>query len=117
MVSLLERNRTERFFSDPENVIAMLDGDQSTRKSTQINAVCFLPFCNVETAIHEYYMEDQFPHKLPEGTGFNGPRDLFHSLRQRRLMSTEKICEYICDRSEQTLEPLVAVLRGFLTPD
>ena len=117
VVSLLERNHTEQFFSEPENVIAVLDGDQSTKKPAQANAVHFLPFDNVETAIHEYYMEDEFPHKLPEGTGFNGPKDLFHSLQQRRIMSAEQICEYICDHSEQALEHLVAVLRGFLTPD
>ena len=116
VVSLLERNRTEQFFSEPENVIAVLDGDKSKGKHAQTNAVYFVPFDNVEAILHEYYMEDEFPHKLPEGTGFNGPKDLFHSLRQRRVMSIEQICEYICNRSEQALEPLVAVLRGFLTP-
>ena len=117
VVSLLERNHTEQFFSEPENVIAVLDGDQRSKKPAQADSIHFLPFDNVETAIHEYYMEDKFPHKLPEGTGFNSPKDLFHSLQQRRIMSAEQICEYICDHSEQALEHLVAVLREFLTPD
>ena len=115
VVSLLERNRTERFFSDPGNVIAILDGDQSTGKYAQTSDVYFVPFRNVETVLHEYYLEDDFPYKLPKGTGFNGSRDLFFSLRQHRVMSTEQMCEYICDRKEQALSPLVGVLSGFLT--
>lgn len=46
---LLERNRTERFFSkDPKNVIAVLDGDQrGTAHSKKINVFC-IPFDSVE---------------------------------------------------------------------
>ena len=42
VVSLLERNHVEQFFSEPENVIAVLDGDQSTKKPAQANAfICY----------------------------------------------------------------------------
>ena len=117
VVDLLERNRTERFFSEPGNVIAVLDGDH-TEKYAQTRDVYFLPFDNVETALHECYWEDEFPcdYKL-RGKKFNGPKDLFHSLRRDRVMSTEQVCDYICGRSEQALEPLVAILRQFLIPD
>ena len=117
VVGLLNRNRTERFFSEPGNVIAVLDGDQSTGKYAGANDVYFVPFANVETVLHEYYLDDGFPHKLPAGMGFNGAKDLFNSLQRHRVMSADQICEYICDRSEHALEPMVGVLREFLTRD
>ena len=117
VVGLLNRNRTERFFSQPGNVVAILDGDQRTGKYAQTNDVYFVPFDNVEAVLHKYYLEDDFPDKLPKGMGFNGPKDLFNSLRKHGVLSTKQICEYICDRSEQALEPLVGKLRGFLTQD
>lgn len=117
VVDLLERNRSERFFSEPENVVAVLDGDQRTEKCAQVDGVYVLPFDNVEKELYKYYQEDNFPCKLPKGMKINGPKHLFDSLQKKRVMSEEEIYESICDRNKQDLVPLIEVLSGFLTQD
>ena len=115
VVDLLNRNRTERFLAEPGNVIAVLDGDHREEKFAKFDDVYFVPFDNVEIALYKYYTEDDFPHKLPNGIGFNGHKDLFHSIQHHHVMSIEQIYEYICHRKDRDLEPLVTVLEEFLS--
>ena len=99
------------------NVIAVLDGDKRKEDFAQENKVYCLPFDNVEAALYQYYMEDDFPYRLSEGKGFNGPKDLFNSLRRDRIMSTETINHYLCDRMEEELEEFASILRQFLSQE
>ena len=55
VVDLLRRNRNDRFFSEPENVIAILDGDQSHQSYAQDPDVECLPFESVEKALERHY--------------------------------------------------------------
>ena len=65
VVDLLERNRNDQFLSKPENVMAILDGDQSEEKiAARANVEC-LPFASVEKALEHHYGESDFPHRLP----------------------------------------------------
>lgn len=115
VVDLLIRNRCEQFLSGSENVIAVLDGDQSDEKFSLENSVYCLPFESVEKTLLKHYVDEDFPHKLAEGKKFNGPKDLFNSLLRDRVMSTEMINQYLCDKYEGALEPLLDVLREFLS--
>jgi len=115
VVDLLNRNRNDQFLSEPENVIAVLDGDQREQEFAQGEHIYCLPFENVETALHEYYLEGDFPHRLPEGKGFNGKRDLFNSLQRDRVMSVEAINDFICEKNGKELEELASVMRRFLS--
>lgn len=117
VVDLLVRNRADHFLSDPMNVIAVLDGDKRDEGFVQEDNVYCLPFDNVEAALHEYYMEVDFPYRLSEGKGFNGAKDLFNSLRRDRVMSTEAINQYLCDRMEEELEVVASVLRQLLSQE
>ena len=116
VVDLLVRNRSDQFLSERSNVIAVLDGDQRQKFAQEENVYC-LPFENVEAALHEYYMEGDFPYRLAEGKGFNGPKDLFKSLLRDQVMTVEKINRCICDRHKTDLESLVSVLRRFLSQE
>lgn len=117
VVDLLERNRNDQFLSVPENVIAVLDGGSSEREIAQsADDVECLPFASVENALCDHYGEANFPHRLREGTGFNGPRDLFNTLQSHHVMSIEEINQCLIDRYEQALKPLVTELRQFLSP-
>ena len=119
VVDLLIRNRSDAFFSDSSNVIAILDGDQRETEFAQEESVYCLPFENVEVALYEHYMEDDFPckYKLAEGKGFNGPKDLFKSLQRDRVMDNEAINRCICDRNKINLDPLASVLGKFLSQE
>lgn len=115
VADLLERNRKDKFLSEPENVIAVLDGDQAKEDFAKEGNVYCLPFDSIEKVLHGYYKQDDFPYRLAEGKRYSGPKDLFNSLKRDRVMSIEMINEYICDRSEQDLQPLLQVLRQFLS--
>ena len=117
VVDLLARNRNDRFFAEPNNVITVLDGDQRETKSAQESNVYCLPFQNVEEALHECYEEDDFPYRLDEGKGFNGPKDLFNSLQRDKVMDNETINRYICEKNEMNLGPLASVLVKFLSSE
>ena len=115
VVDLLKRNRNDALLSDPANVIAVLDGDQNKAGLRETNDIYFLPFKNVEAALSEYYVEEGFPYKLPEGKMFNGPKDLLNSLQRDRVISSEGINKYIICRNRLGLEPLLIVLGEFLS--
>ena len=116
VVDLLVRNRTDHFFSEPESVIAVLDGDQQEKKFAREEAVYFLPFKNVEMILHECYMEDDFPHNYKLKRKFNGEKDLYKSLLNDKIMSVEDINHYICNKKKASLASLISVLRNFLSP-
>lgn len=50
VASLLRRNSDEQFFAPPEDVIAVLDGDKSHTRLSQVEGISFLPFPSVEKA-------------------------------------------------------------------
>ena len=114
VADLLVRNRSDQFLSEPANVIAVLDGDQRERDFAHEENVYCLPFENVEAALYEYYLEEDFPYRLAEGKGFNGKKDLFNSIQRDKVMSIEMINRYICERNENELQALVSVMRRFL---
>ena len=100
VVDLLVRNRRDQFFSEPNNVIAVLDGDQRETKYAQESNVYCLPFQNVEKALDECYKENDFPYRLDEGKKFNSPKDLFKSLQHDKVMDSETINRYICAKKQ-----------------
>ena len=115
VVDLLVRNRTDQFLSERKNVIAVLDGDQKKMDWAQKENVYFLPFESVEKALHKYYMESDFPHRLAARKGPIHAKDLFESLQRDCGISAEMINEYIYDKNDEDLEVLRGVLSRFLS--
>ena len=64
VTDLLRRNRLEHFLAKPENVIAVLDGDQSGLQHTKSPDVHCLPIQSVEKALFGYYADPEFPYKV-----------------------------------------------------
>lgn len=54
VVDLMERNKTDNFFSSPENVISILDGDKKTEIKSKENVFC-IPFESIEKQLFEHY--------------------------------------------------------------
>ena len=117
VVDLLERNRTEKFFAEPEAVVAVLDGDQQQKKIARQSGVWCLPFKSVESALKDYYEEGGFPYRLAEGKGYNGAKDLFKSLQRDRVASRSDIFGAIIGSNRTRLSPLVRNLQNFLSED
>jgi ABC-type Mn2+/Zn2+ transport system ATPase subunit len=114
VTDLLRRNRLEHFLAKPENVIAVLDGDQSGLQHTKSQDVHCLPIQSVERALFEYYADSEFPYKLPAEIHASNAKELFRALQKYHVMSSGQIYKYIVDRNEQALSSLVAVLKSFL---
>lgn len=60
MVDLMRQNSTEGFFSTPENVISVLDGDQAEYRYARRPNVYCIPFLSVEKAIFAEYKAGRF---------------------------------------------------------
>lgn len=57
VVDLMQRNITAKFLSEPENILAVLDGDQKGKDYLNgINNVIFLPFLNIELELYQRYV-------------------------------------------------------------
>jgi ABC-type dipeptide/oligopeptide/nickel transport system ATPase subunit len=115
VADLLRRNETEGFLTDPEKVIAVIDGDRRNYSYAQRKNIHFLPFDNVESALLSYYKEADFTHRLAKGIHFTDGKGLFKLLQKDRVMSAAQIYSYICDRNEQALMPLVNIMKEFLS--
>ncbi len=116
VADLLRRNMQENFLADPEKVIGILDGDQRDTPHARRPQIFCLPIESVEKALFAYYNDDaDFPHRLPGGRVPNGSRDLFNALQEAGVMSKAQLYAYLCGRNEPALQPLIAVLRGFLS--
>ena len=113
---LLRRNEQERFLSEAENVIAILDGDLRGQAFANHPKILFLPIDSVEKAIFQYYGEVDFPCRYPSARTFTSPKELFNALQIARVMSRNQIYSYLCERNRQALAPLAVALNRFLSP-
>lgn len=92
VINLMERNDKYNFFSNSENVISVLDGDQKDKSKFKNNKfVYFIPFCDVEKQLKEHYENGD---GIPE-VGHNGAKGLFKNLVKKRLMSENEIFSFI----------------------
>lgn len=112
---LMRRNQEEHFLSEPDNVLAILDGDQRGADHARQPKTYFQPIESVEKALLAYYTEENFPFRLAAGKGFSGAKDLFNSLQRDGVMSITQIYGYICERNEQSIGLLAVALNGFLS--
>jgi ABC-type dipeptide/oligopeptide/nickel transport system ATPase subunit len=116
VVDLLKRNRKESFLAESGVVIAVLDGDQDGERYAKEEGVYLIPVQSVEKAIGEYYEEPDFPYKLAPGKGFNGSKDLVHSLLRDKVASLQQLFAYIFERNKDGFSPLIETLNKLLSP-
>lgn len=116
VIGLMKRNEQEQFLSSPDNVIAVLDGDQKNVKFVDHPKVYMIPMESVEKAIYaESQADGLFPFKTDKSS-FTGAKD-FHNYLQQKVIATQKqIFEYLMNRNDAALQEIVGVLRNFLAP-
>ena len=109
---LMNLNDQYEFYGPKENVICVLDGDQSGQ--AQPKQVFCLPMKNVENALWYLYREDDFPCRFGGGDELKA-KPLYGQLtNSRKLLSPEEICKLLCDRHDNAMKQFALTLSRFL---
>ena len=109
---MMSLNDQYKFYGPRENVISILDGDQSDQK--QPKRVFCLPIKNVEDALWQLYQEDAFPYRFDGGEELQAKRLYEQLTRSRKLLSPEEVCRLLCDRHDNAMKQFALTLSGFL---
>lgn len=115
VVDLMNRNINEEFFSSPDKVISILDGDQRTREDG-VKVFC-IPFESIEKQLFSHYENDELPVAF-ESKPING-KGLHHEIsmsRSENYMSDHEIFQFLNDRKVVEVEAFTAKLISFLSP-
>ncbi len=125
VVDLMDRNEIDKFLSESDNVIAVLDGDQRGQRYVRDNnSVFFLPFASIEKVIYERYQNNDA--KIPRvesiegGTPTKRAKNLFWKLTKihagNQLMSKDAIYSYLQELNPDGVRLFKQSLIDFLDP-
>jgi len=117
VVSLMKRNSIDEFFSSQENVITVLDGDQSNNRSYQNNEkIVFIPFPSVEKQLFEHFTNNELAEALVFTKTPENPGELYNSIRQQSYMSDAEIFSFINGKKQTEVDAFARILSNFLNP-
>lgn len=109
---MMNLNDQYKFYGPKENVISVLDGDQSEQR--QPKQVFCLPIKNVENALWQLYREDDFQYRFDGGEELQA-KPLYGQLtRSRKLLSSEEVCRLLCDHHDIAMQQFALTLTDFL---
>lgn len=120
VVDLLERNKSEHFFSTSNNVLAVLDADVSDQRYCRgRNDLVFIPFQSVEKKVRECYENNEFEFvvdidKEPEK---NYAKKLYKAIIRNKYMTQVKIFEHINNRSPDGFSNFQSSITDFLSKE
>lgn len=124
VINLMKRNERANFFSSPENVISILDGDKKEECKNNKN-VFFIPFDSVEKQFSKHYRQTERD-GLPKITEtYKGKtekdrikrlyEDFTHQGYQRSaVMTNTQIFDFINERKQNEVEQFKKELISFL---
>lgn len=124
VVDLMERNKTDNFFSSPENVISILDGDKKTEIKSKAN-VFFIPFESIEKQLFEHYNKPN-RNGLPEVCEtYKGktPKDRIKRLYEdfirvpygsKAIMTNTQIFDFLNQKKKNEVDEFRMLLMNFL---
>ena len=116
VVDLMERNKDEQFFSSPENVISVLDGDQKEKRYCKNNnKIFFIPFESVEKQLEYYHKNKELPFfEVIPGNPKKSHKNLYSLIIRKGLMTNEGIFSFINERNKDEVEIITTQLISFL---
>jgi hypothetical protein len=115
VVDLMKRNSTEQFFSSPDNVISVLDGDRIGENYCQNNdKVLFIPFNSVEEQLFLHYQNNELSTEFTFTRTPENNKELYNSIREKNYMSDIAIFSFINERKSDEVEEFKAFLINFL---
>lgn len=110
VADLMRRNSQEKFLSEPENVITVLDGDQKEYRHARRELTYCIPIESVEKALYSYYQDPDFTPRL-EGVKETDSKKLYKKFIKDGIMSEAQIFTYLCDKNEVVIEGFSEILR------
>lgn len=113
IVALMQRNSRELFFSDEENVICVLDGDQRMQRHAKKKGVYCIPVDSVEKELHRIYHKDQVLPRVPPKEEANG-KYIKKYYEKNRIMSQSDIFDLVCRENVTGIRQFKETLEGFL---
>ncbi|WP_422103626.1 AAA family ATPase [Vreelandella sp.] len=121
VIDLLKRNKSDHIFSEPRNVIAVLDGDvKHTTRGIEGENVLFVPFESVEKDITEHYDQGKLKFTLTihgEPNPKKRNKTIYKKIISERHMTELDIFNYLNDENKVQVNEFIAELGGFLTPN
>jgi len=115
VTKLLRLNRTEHFFSQSENVISILDGDQKINKHIRnCPNTYFLPFESVEKKIFADHKVLKFLPELKCTEAITTDKHFYKQIIENDLANDPQIFEYLCTEAEQGIINLSQTISYFL---
>ncbi|MGJ0486142.1 MAG: ATP-dependent nuclease [Methylomicrobium sp.] len=127
VINLMKRNEMTHFFSSPENVISILDGDKKEECKNNKN-VFFIPFDSVEKQLSKHYRKTDRD-GLPEVTEtYQGNKEkerikrlyedfTYQGYQHSAVMTNTQIFDFINERNQNEVEQFKKVLISFLQRD
>jgi ABC-type dipeptide/oligopeptide/nickel transport system ATPase subunit len=115
VTKLLRLNRTEHFFSRPENVISILDGDQEINKHIRnCPGTYFLPFESVEKKIYADHKILKFLPEFKHTETITTDKHFYKKIIESEVINDPQIFEYLCTEAEQGVTSLSQTISYFL---
>lgn len=141
---LMNRNAKDRFLSDKENVITILDGDQEKLRHAKKKNVFCIPFDSIEKELLSEYLCNDYVSEIPlgiEDSKIFGLRKYIHrkqgeSIKEdqcckesyfsdvgkklysnvidNRIKSQNEIFKYLCEKNNSKITNFVDNLKSFL---
>ncbi|MBD9633513.1 ATP-dependent nuclease [Pseudomonas sp. PDM19] len=115
VVDLMRQNSIEGFFSAPENVISVLDGDQAEFRHARRPNVHCIPFLSVEKAIFEEYRAGRFLPGVENDPRFDTPKNFCSAIGRDRHATEADIIKYLCDSFPAEVRGFAQILSNFLS--
>jgi len=126
VIDLMKRNKIFHFFSSPDHVISILDGDKEEECKGD-ESVFFIPFESVEKQLSKHYRNESRD-GLPEvietcestkkGKIIKGLYDdfIFEGYQHSAIMTNTQIFDFINERKKDKVEEFKNKLIDFLNP-
>lgn len=115
VTKLLRLNRLEHFFSQPENVISILDGDQQINKHIKnCPNTYFLPFDSVEKKIYADHKISKFLPDFKCVEIISTDKHFYKKIKDSNIINDPQIFEYLCTEAEQGILSLSQTISYFL---
>ncbi|MCS4307387.1 ABC-type dipeptide/oligopeptide/nickel transport system ATPase subunit [Rheinheimera pacifica] len=126
VIDLMQRNITAKFLSEPENILAVLDGDQKGKDYLNgINNVIFLPFLNIELELYQRYVAGELAvsdiEEITNKKETDRAKNFYKQLTKKHfkigsIMSEPEIYRYLEKLDPEGVQEFKRQLIEFLNP-
>ncbi len=117
VVDLMQRNIQERFFSEKEDVLSVLDGDQKDEKYIEdLDNVLLLPFESVEKQLKVHYDKDELK-ECNIGIEKNidkNHKDIYFRMIDKKYMTQYQVFQFLDNKHQETIKNFKEGLVKFL---